>query len=258
MQALATPSAGTVVELVDVGVDYHQEVHALEHITLNIQKGDFVGLIGPNGAGKSTLISIILGLTKPTTGTVKLFGEPVSSKNLKRVGYVPQVANPKDRNFPSTVYETVMMGRIPHSSLFPWFTDKDHKKVEDMMSRLDIEHVRDRRIGELSGGESQRVFTAKALVGDPELLILDEPTSGADIHVKSEFYDILGRMNKELEITTILSLHDISAVTKIAKTIVCINRTLYFDGPTREFRASSILPKAYNYPIEVIEHGEHP
>lgn len=247
-----------IVELDDIGVTYHGDIRALEHITLKVSKGDFVGLIGPNGAGKSTLIAVMLGLAKPTTGSVRLFGEPISAKNLKRVGYVPQVANPKDRNFPSTVYETVLLGRVPHSSYFPWFSDRDRKKVEEVMTRLDIQHVRDRRIGDLSGGESQRVFTAKALVGDPELLILDEPTSGADVHVKSEFFDILERMNKELGITTILSLHDISAVTRIARTIICINRTLYFDGRTKEFKASSVLPKAYNYPIELIEHGEHP
>jgi zinc transport system ATP-binding protein len=251
-------SSAPVVELYDVGVTYPGDVQALEHITLTVSSGDFVGLIGPNGAGKSTLLSVVLGLIKPTSGYVKLFGESVSSKNLRRVGYVPQIPHAKDSNFPSTVYETVLIGRIPHSTHFPWFSSEDHRKAEEALRRMEIEDLKNRKVGELSGGETQRVFTAKALVGDPELLIFDEPTSGVDIHAKNEFYAILGRLNRDMAITTILSLHDLSVVTRLAKTIVCINRRLYFDGLTKEFDATSILPKAYNYPIELIEHGEHP
>jgi len=256
--AISTPTKKPIVELDDVGVNYSGEVQALEHITLEITAGDFVGLIGPNGAGKSTLINVILGIVKPTTGHVRLFGEAISPKNLRKIGYVPQIPYSKNSNFPSTVYETVMMGRIPYSLRFPWFTKDDHRKVEEALERLEIRHLMNRRIGELSGGQTQRVFTAKALAGDPEMLIFDEPTSGVDTEAKREFYSILEQLNRDFGITTILSIHDLGVVTQLAKKIICINRTLYFDGLTTRFDPGAILPKAYNYPIEVIKHGDHP
>jgi zinc transport system ATP-binding protein len=257
-QSLSQGSGQQVVELHDVEVTYPGGITALEHISLEIRAGDFVGLIGPNGSGKSTLLSVIVGLVKPTVGTVKLFGAPVSAENLKKVGFVPQTPHAKDRNFPATVYETVLMGRVPLSNHFPWFDAEDHAKAHQALERLGISDLRKRSINELSGGQMQRVFTAKALVGDPQLLIFDEPTSGVDAHAKAEFYSILEQLNRELSITTILSLHDIGVVTKLAKTIICINRTQYFDGKTKDFDAGSILSKAYGYPVEVVEHGEHP
>ena len=237
---------------------YPGGVQALDHITLKIRKGDFVGLIGPNGAGKSTLLNVILGIVKPNTGYVRLFGEPISPRNLRKIGYVPQIPYSKDTNFPSTVYEAVLMGRIPHSSRFPWFSADDHHQAEHALKRLEIEDLKNRGIGELSGGETQRVFTAKALVGEPQLLMFDEPTSGVDVEAKREFYSVLEQLNRDLGITTVLSIHDLAVVTQLAKTIICINRKLYFDGLTTRFDAKSILPRAYNYPVEVIEHGEHP
>jgi zinc transport system ATP-binding protein len=249
---------GPIVELNDVGVKYPGDVQALEHITLKISKGNFVGLIGPNGAGKSTLLNVILGIVKPSTGYVRLFGEPVSPRNLRKIGYVPQIPYSKDTNFPSTVYEAVLMGRIPYSLRFPWFSADDHRKVGDALKRLEIEDLKNRRIGELSGGETQRVFTAKALVGEPQMLMFDEPTSGVDVEAKREFYSVLEQLNRDLGITTVLSIHDLGVVTQLAKTIICINRRLYFDGLTARFDAKTILPKAYNYPVEVITHGEHP
>jgi zinc transport system ATP-binding protein len=247
-----------IVELNDVGVEYPGGVRALEHITLEIRRGDFLGLIGPNGAGKSTLLNVMLGLVKPNTGYVRLFGEAISPRNLRKIGYVPQIPYSKESNFPSTVYETVLMGRITHSMSLPWFGKEDHIRVEEALRRLEIEDIRDRKIGKLSGGQTQRVFTAKALVGDPEILIFDEPTSGVDVEAKKEFYSILEQLNRDLGITTVLSIHDLGVVTRLARTIVCINRTLYFDGLTSRFDANAILPKAYNYAVEVITHGEHP
>ncbi len=255
---ISAPTDQLVVELDDVGVKYVGDVQALEHITLEISEGDFVGLIGPNGAGKSTLLNVILGIVKPTSGSVRLFGEPISPKSLRKIGYVPQIPYSKDSNFPSTVYETVLMGRIPYSLKFPWFTKEDHRKVREALERLEIQGLRNRKIGELSGGQTQRVFTAKALAGDPEMLIFDEPTSGVDTEAKREFYSILEQFNRDMGITTILSIHDLGVVTQLARKIICINRTLYFDGLTARFDANAILPKAYDYPIEVIKHGDHP
>jgi zinc transport system ATP-binding protein len=247
-----------LVELKGVEVAYPSGIVALEDITLEIKRGDFVGLIGPNGAGKSTLLGVIVGLIKPTAGEVRLFGKPVSSDSLKKVGYVPQNPRARDRNFPATVYETVLLGRVPLSNRLPWFTAEDHEKALGALELLGIGDLRRRRINELSGGQLQRLFTAKALAGDPELLIFDEPTSGVDTKAKAEFYSILQRLNKDMGITTVLSLHDIGVVTELAKTIICINRTLYFHGGTKDFDAHSVVSKAYGYPVEVVEHGDHP
>jgi len=250
-------ASSSVADLKQVGVQYEGGVQALEDISLQIYQRDIVGIIGPNGAGKSTLLSVILGLVKPTTGDVRLFSKPISSDGLRRVGYVPQKAQAKDINFPSTVYETVLMGRVPKAGLFHRLGKQDHQKVEEALEKLELYDLKDRRIGLLSGGQSQRVFLAKALVSDPELLILDEPTNGVDAHSRKEFYDTLGQLNQESGVTLILSSHDIGIVTSLAKRVVCLNRTLFFCGDTSEFTNSSTLAKAYDYPIDLVRHHDH-
>ena len=183
---MQTANSSSVVDLENVGVQYEGGVQALEKISLQVYQRDIVGIIGPNGAGKSTLLSVVLGLVKPTTGEARLFGKPISSDGLRRVGYVPQKAQPRDINFPSTVYETVLMGRVPKAGLFHRLGKQDHQKVKEVLEQLELFDLKDRRIGLLSGGQSQRVFLAKALVSDPELLLLDEPTSGVDAHSRKD------------------------------------------------------------------------
>ena len=247
-----------VVEFKDVTVRYPNGILALEGITLDIHGGDLVGLIGPNGSGKSTILKAILGLVKPTSGTVLLFSTPVSSENLRRVGYVSQKAQLNDPNFPSTVFETVLMGRVSQAGLFHRLTSEDRKKVEEILALLKIEDLRNRKIGHLSGGQAQRVYVARALVSNPELLILDEPASGVDMASEAAFYELLDHLNKQLGITVILSSHDVGIISKLASKVVCINRSLFFCGVQNEFRGSSILPKMYDYPVEMMHHNDHP
>lgn len=248
--------AKPVVELKDVSVQY-REVCVLDSITLEIYERDLVALIGPNGAGKSTLLGVILGLIKPSSGSVKLFGEEISPNNLRYVGYVPQKTQTQDSNFPSTVFETVLMGRVPRAGILHGLSENDKRKVEEVLKMLGIYELRDRRIGQLSGGQSQRVLVAKALVSDPKLLLLDEPTSGIDAQSKTEFYEILGKLNSEVGITIILSSHDIGVVTKIANKVICINRSLFFCGRNSEFSPDLVLPGMYGYPVEVMHHDDH-
>jgi zinc transport system ATP-binding protein len=184
-----------VIELRDVSVRYGNGVLALDGITLDVNNRDLLGLIGPNGAGKSTLLNVILGLIRPTSGSIKLFGSEVLPKNLKRVGYVPQRAQAQDPNFPFTVFETVMLGRTAQSGLLRRLDARDKQKVVEVLKLLGIYDLKNRKIGQLSGGQSQRVFVAKAIVAEPKLLLLDEPTSGVDETSKSEFYDILERLS---------------------------------------------------------------
>lgn len=247
----------TIVELDNVSVQYSNGFEALTHITMQIYEKDFLGLIGPNGSGKTTLISVILGLIPPTTGSLKLFGESFVRSNLRRVGYVPQKAMASATNFPSTVFETVLMGRVPNAGILHRFGKQDFRRVEEVLSLLGLYDLRKRKIGELSGGQSQRVFLAKALVADPQLLILDEPTSGVDTKSAAEFYGILGGLNRDRGITMILALHDIGMVTRLSNRIACMNGSLFFCGKTSDFANSSALSDVYGYPVELVRHGDH-
>jgi zinc transport system ATP-binding protein len=251
-------AAKPIVEIRDVSVRYSSGVLALDGITIDVDDKDLIALIGPNGAGKSTLIKVILGLIKPTTGTVRLLGSEDLTKNLKYVGYVPQSAQARDANLPFTVYETVMLGRTPQAGLFHGAGAKDRQKVEEALKLFGIFDLKDRRIGQLSGGQSQRVFLAKAIVADPKLLLLDEPTSGVDTSSKTEFYSTLDRLNKETGITVILCSHDIGVITKIANRVLCINRSQFFCGESPDFHASTEIHKVYNHPVELMDHDDHP
>jgi zinc transport system ATP-binding protein len=251
-------AAKPIVELRDISVTYANGVLALEGITLDVNDKDLIALIGPNGAGKSTLLKVILGLIKPTTGTVRLLGSEDLTKNLKYVGYVPQSAQARDQTLPFSVFETVMLGRTPQAGLFHGMGTKDRRKVEEMLKLFGIFELKDRKIGQLSGGQSQRVFLAKAMVANPKLLLLDEPTSGVDTTSKTEFYNTLDRLNKETGIAVILSSHDIGVITKIANRVLCINRSQFFCGGNADFNASAEIHKVYDHPVEIVDHADHP
>ncbi len=246
-----------LVELQDVSVRYANGVLALDRITLDVNQKDLLALLGPNGAGKSTLLKVILGLVKPTSGIIKLFGSTDLAKNLKSVGYVPQSAQARDTNLPFSVFETVLLGRTRHAGLLHRMGTHDRKKVEEVLKMFGLYELKDRKIGQLSGGQTQRVFLAKAMVSEPKLLLLDEPTSGVDPASKHDFYGILERLNKESDIAVILSSHDISAITKLATRVLCINRSQFFCGLNEDFSATAELPKVYDHPVEVLEH-DHP
>jgi zinc transport system ATP-binding protein len=251
-------AAKPVVELRDIGVRYPNGVIALDGITLDVNDLDIIALIGPNGAGKSTLLKVILGLIRPTSGTIKLFGSEDLTQNLKYVGYVPQSAQARDPNLPFTVFETVMLGRTPQAGVLHRVGKGDRQKVEETLRLFSVLDLKDRRIGQLSGGQAQRVFLAKAMVAEPNLLLLDEPTSGVDTTSKAEFYSMLERLNKEKGITVILSSHDVGVITKIANRVLCINRTQFFCGENADFQASTELHRVYDHPVEIMDHDDHP
>lgn len=246
-----------VVELKEVSVRYSNGVQALDRVSLQVDEKDFLGLIGPNGSGKTSLMAVVLGLVTPRSGSVKLFGEPLSPKNLRRVGYVPQRSIASDLNFPSTVFETTLLGRVPHAGALHRFGKTDYEKVGEVLKQLEIQDLRNRKIGELSGGQSQRVFLAKALAGEPDLLILDEPTSGVDARSSAEFYETLHTLNLKDGITVILASHDIGMVTKLSNRVACLNGSLFFHGKTSDFVNSSALSDVYGYPVEMVRHGAH-
>ncbi len=250
--------AKSILEICDLSVKLSNGVTALEGINIDVKQKDLIALIGPNGAGKSTLLKVILGLVKPTSGTVKLFGSKDLNKNLKHVGYVPQSAQARDPNLPFSVYETVLLGRTPVAGLLHGMGVKDRQKVDETLRMFGIYELKDRKIGQLSGGQSQRVFLAKAMVAEPKLLLLDEPTSGVDTSSKKDFYNILDQLNKEREITVILSSHDIGVITKIANRVLCLNKSQFFCGENADFQADVEIHKLYEHPVELIDHHDHP
>jgi zinc transport system ATP-binding protein len=227
-------------------------VRALEGVNLKVFEHDLMGLLGPNGAGKSTLIEVVLGLLPPTRGSVRLFGAPVTPEALRRVGFVPQKPQATYADFPATVLETVMLGRAPRSRPFRGFGRQDREKAREILERLGVEGLSGRRVGRLSGGQAQRVFVAKALVGDPRLLILDEPTSGMDAQSRREFYSMLGDLNRDLDIAILITSHDIHSVTKLANRIAFISGKVFFDGAPGEFAEHPIHSDLEDFPEAVM------
>lgn len=217
---------------------YYDSFPALDHISFSVEKGDFLGIIGPNGAGKTTLFQCILGIMSNFSGKINLFGSDVkqNKKILQRIGYVPQKKS-VEQTFPATVSEIVSLGVI----------GKDIKK-ESIVSAIEFVELgsyRNKRIGELSEGQQQRVIIAKALVKQPELLILDEPTTGIDSVAQNKFYDLLTRLNKDRGITIVWSSHDMNAVEKLASKVACIDRKLFFHGESGDFFGNEERMKSY-------------
>lgn len=244
-----------IIEAQDVSFSYG-ETPVLKNITLSIHQGDYLGIIGPNGAGKSTLLKVMLGLLKPTSGKIKLFGnEHISLKERSRLGYVPQKAINFDALFPATVFEVVAMGRYGKKGLLKRLNKDDWSIVERSLKQVEMWMYKDRLIGDLSSGQQQRVFIARALAGEPEIIFLDEPTVGVDVKTQEQFYALLKKLNQEMNITLILISHDIDVVAEEATELACINQTLIYHGAPDEFIKGDYLKKLYGHNIRQILHN---
>ena len=237
----------SIVEIKNLTVQY-PDVKALDDVSFTVNQGDFLGIIGPNGAGKSTLFDVMLNLNTKYQGTLKFFGEDIkkSKKYLEEIGYVPQKPI-FEKNFPATVNDVVRMGLRKES---------DENKIDKILQQLWIHELSNRRIGELSGGQLQRVFIAKALVNNPKILILDEPVTGIDQQSIELFYSILRELNSKQKITIIWSSHDLDAVNKLANHVACLNRTLFFHGVSEKFFSDDKLVKQYSE-ASMQEHMHH-
>ncbi|NIK67579.1 MULTISPECIES: metal ABC transporter ATP-binding protein [unclassified Paenibacillus] len=200
-----------IITLENVSFSYQsQAVH--KGLNFSVKERDFIGLIGSNGAGKTTLLRMIVGLLKPESGTIRLFGQPVSQfKDWDRIGYVPQ-KNSFNPLFPATVREVVLSGLYSRNKLFRKITKADQKKCEDALHAMNIEDLAMKRIGELSGGQQQRVFLARALINNPSLLILDEPTVGIDSETQEGFFHMIKHMHQHHNITFLMVSHDMEMI----------------------------------------------
>ncbi|MXR41898.1 ATP-binding cassette domain-containing protein [Halobaculum sp. WSA2] len=225
----------------------------IEDVSLTVETGEFLGLVGPNGSGKTTLLELVIGLRRPDSGTVSLFGEPAADLAAgERVGYVPQDVGEAAGGMPVTVEEVVRMGRYPHR-LFRRFRGEDRRAVAAALERVGIADIADRRIGRLSGGQRQRAFIARALAAEADLLALDEPTVGVDAESREAFYDLLHELNDE-GMTIVLIEHDIGVVTTHASEIACLNRALFFHGDPEAFVETDALAAAYGNAQHVVAH----
>ena len=225
-----------IVDIQKLSVDY-SGIKALDDISFGIAEGDFLGIIGPNGAGKSTLFRCMLGLHTQYDGTIKFFDQDIrdSKKHLSQVGYVPQKPV-VDRNFPATIREVLSMSQ----------NSNDPKKVDEALQKVWMHELADRRIGDLSVGQQQRVFIAKALVNSPKILVLDEPVTGIDQYNQDLFFQILGELNTKEKISIIWASHDLDAVERLASKVACLNKTLFFHGISKEFFSDDEMLKKYS------------
>lgn len=230
-----------IIEVKNVSFSYG-ETAVLKNITLTIHQGDYLGIIGPNGSGKSTLLKLMVGLLKPTSGKIKLFGQNLNSfKDWHKLGYVSQKAVNFDFLFPATVKEVVEMGRYGNKGFFNNLNKLDDEIVERSLNQVEMWNFRDRLIGDLSGGQQQRVFIARALAAEPEMIFLDEPTVGVDAKTQEQFYALLKKLNRDLNITLVMISHDLEMMTKETTELACVNQSLiYHDNPINCIRGGHI------------------
>ena len=230
-----------LVCLHDIYFSYSNQL-VLEDIDLHIEKGEYLGLLGPNGSGKSTLLKLIIGLLAPQKGEIELFGKPINKfSDWHRIGYVPQRATQVDCKFPITVSEIINLNT------------KDTHKTTQILNKVGMEQYANHLIRDLSGGQQQKVFIAKALVGDPELLILDEPTVGIDHSSQVEFYSLLNALHKS-GITIVVVSHDTEDIVKEVSRIICVNKRLICHVTPKEFVSGNYRDIIYGDDRKAIIH----
>jgi ABC-type Mn2+/Zn2+ transport system ATPase subunit len=242
-----SPVESSLVRAIGVSVRFGR-TPVLEDVDLDIRPAEFVGLVGPSGAGKTTLLRTILGLVQPGAGRVER--EP-----SLRIGYVPQVGS-VDWSFPLTVSECVLLSRARQRNL-PWATRDEKARVADLLERLGLADLGDRHLRDLSGGQQQRVFVARALVSDPHLLVLDEPTSGVDVRTRHEVLHLLADLHS-MGPAIVLATHDLNGLAAHLPHIVCLNRRIVASGVPLDVLTPEVLEATYGAPFEVLVHAGFP
>ncbi len=231
-----------------VSFGYHGGGLDLQDVDLTIYAREFVSIVGPNGGGKTTLLRLLLGLLKPRTGTIRIFDGPPEAARA-RIGYMPQHVR-LDPRFPARVIDVVLMGRLdPSRSLGP-FRRADKAAAEAALAEVDLLALRNRPFSELSGGQRQRVLIARALAGEPDLLLLDEPTANLDMHVELELYQLLSRLNEKM--TVVMVSHDLGFVSQFVQTVVCVKHNVEVH-PTSEI-TGEMIQAIYGGDVRMVRH----
>ena len=236
-----------VIQFQDVSYTYDSRP-VLQDISLDVRQGEFLGVVGPNGGGKTTLLKLMLGLLTPDTGSIRVLGDnPRNSR--ERIGYVTQFAR-FARDFPISVEETVLQGRLGRTGLIGRYTREDRRICEKAMVEAAVEKLRSRTVGTLSGGELQRTLIARALACEPEILLLDEPTSNIDMRGEQDIFDLLHQLNERM--TVIVVSHDIAFISTFVHRIACLNRTLVCHQP--DAVTGDVIRDMYGEDVGIIHH----
>jgi zinc transport system ATP-binding protein len=237
-----------LVAVRNVTFGYGREV-VLDGVDLEIQPRDFLAIIGPNGGGKTTLLKVILGLLRPWSGDV-VFHLPSGGDPRGRLGYVPQFST-FDKDFPLRVRDMVLMGRLNHGSLLRPWSRQDRAAADRVIDRLALSGVARSHVAEISGGQLQRVLIARALVSEPEILFLDEPTASIDAESRGTLRELLADLNRTIPIVVVT--HDVTSIAAMVRRIACINRRLFYHGDPE--LSLEVMEEVYGCPVELVTHG---
>lgn len=242
-----------LVEITNLSVGYESKPNVLQDVSLTVYDDDFLGIIGPNGGGKTTMLKAILGLIKTSSGSISFYsnGQKVPSLNI---GYLPQI-NQIDKKFPIAVSDVILSGLTPKGTFLKHYTQADKQKVHTVAEQLGIENLLHRAIGELSGGQLQRVLLGRAIVDNPKLIILDEPSSYVDKLFEKNFYKLLGEINKKIAV--MLVSHDVGTIISLVKNIACVNQRVHYHSGT-DVSQEWLLNSYESCPIEILGHGSLP
>jgi zinc transport system ATP-binding protein len=228
----------------------------LKSVNLSILEGEYCAIIGPNGGGKTTLVRLLMGLEKPTSGSIKLFGtDQAKFRAWNRIGYVPQRSALVDASFPATVREVVAMGRYAQRGILGFESTEDSEAIEESMVQMGVADLRDRLIGHLSGGQRQRVMIARALASHPQVLIVDEPNTGVDVESQHRFYELLRFLNKTRRISILFITHDVGVIAEDISKLFFVNQTLLLSQTPQEMLRCDAMSRLYGTPAHVVSHN---
>jgi zinc transport system ATP-binding protein len=234
-----------VIALKNLNVSYGA-VEVLQNINLSVAAGDYIGLTGPNGSGKTTLIKTVLGLIGHNNGNIEILGKKVRHfSEWDKIGYLPQRVTSFNPLFPATVKEVVALGLLSHKQYPKRFSREDEDKITQKLALLDIVKLKDQPVSELSGGQQQRVFLARALVSDPEILILDEPSTALDPQTREKFFELIKQLNATRGTTVVLITHDLGHIGRYATKLLYLDKKIVFFGTFGDFCASGEMSKYF-------------
>jgi len=243
-----------IIQIQNLNFSYNSQ-RVLRDVNLTVNQGDFVAMIGPNGGGKTTLLKLMLGLLKADSGRLRIFSQPPQEAS-HLIGYVPQDVH-INKNFPISALDVVLMGRLKPGRGWSRHSQQDRQAALNALEQVEMRKFCDHRIGELSGGQKQRVFVARALVTEPQLLFLDEPTASIDTKGQNEFYTLLKELNQT--ITIIVVSHDLMVISGYIKSVICVNQRLHYHGHAE--LTGEMIEMMYDCtaeetcPVELIAHG---
>jgi len=243
-----------MIRLENVSAGY-QAKPVFTHLDLEIAEGQFAGIVGPTGTGKTTLLKTILGSHIPHAGNVMVQGQSIKKIPPGTIGYVPQLET-VDWQFPVTAEQVVLMGLFASRTYWPWPTKSEKQKVYALAEKLGIKDILHHHIRDLSGGQQQRIFLARALISNPRLLVLDEPTSGVDMKTQHDVLHLLGHLNEE-GITILITTHDLNAVASHLPWVICFNKTIIAQGKPEEVFNQDVLSQTYGGDLGVVKHDGH-